>query len=505
MVQYIASSLVQGLHAGMVPVFIDITRNGVTRTIETLTYTNTTFSAVFVPATMELGFYQAGSRHPGITESTPETDWQFLGLRAAPSRVLLAGEVIDEFDETFHNATTVYNEGTAVVSELTATPLLPNTGLIEADVRLQGLSINGSLQPGDHVTVDVTLTTSQALTGLFKIALNSTQGTLLEIIVYFEIESAMPSFLILPSSLHARITPGISRVFEFNVTNVGMTSFGAVQALLPNTDFISLISFGIPQDNNQTLRVGSGESTTLSILVQVPESQQLGDIIASVLMLSLQVSAFIPIRLTVSSNLLMNLTVIVEDEFTYFASGEPLVNDAAITMINYQRGIRITLTTETSNGTVTFINIHEDRYEMFVEAPDHLSVRQVIITSVDDPVMTVFMQRQTVTYTWSMTPVEFENNYILTVEADFVTHVPIPVVTVSPTEIDLEALERGLISSFQLNITNHGLIRANDTAIQFPNNHPLLTFNTSITELGYIEPLSSVIATVEVNFKTSEK
>ena len=183
-------------------------------------------------------------------------------------------------------------------------------------------------------------------------------------------------------------------------------------------------------------------------------------------------SSSIPITLTVSSNVLTNLTIVVEDEFTYFASGDPLVNDAAITLINYQRNIRITQTTEMDNGTATFLNIPEDRYEMFAEAPDHLSIRQVIITLLNDPVITIFLQRQTVTYTWSVTPIQFQDNYVLTVEADFVTHVPIPIVTVSPEEIDLEELELGFISSFQLNITNQGLIRANETRIDFPNNHP---------------------------------
>jgi len=61
---------------------------------------------------------------------------------------------------------------------------------------------------------------------------------------------------------------------------------------------------------------------------------------------------------------------------------------------------------------------------MFVEALDHLTVHQVIVTSVDDPVITVFMQRQTVTYTWSVTPITYKDNYILTVEADFEMHIP---------------------------------------------------------------------------------
>jgi len=70
---------------------------------------------------------------------------------------------------------------------------------------------------------------------------------------------------------------------------------------------------------------------------------------------------------------------------------------------------------------------------------------------------------------------------------------------------NLEELELGFISSFQLNITNQGLIRANEARIEFPNNHPFLEFNSPTTELGFIEPLSSVTVTIHVSSKNIQK
>ena len=251
--------------------------------------------------------------------------------------------------------------------------------------------------------------------------------------------------------------------------------------------------------------LNSGESAVLSILIQTPVDQQLGDISTSFAIISARISTTIPIRLTVSSNVLMNLTIVVEDEFTYFASGQPLVDNAVITLINYQRNIRITLTTERDNGSATFFDIYEDRYEIFIEAPDHLSVSQIIVTSLDNPTLVIFMQRETVTCTWSVTPVEFQDTYVLTIEADFVTHVPVPVVTVTPREFDLDELELGFFSSIQLNITNHGLIRANDVSIEVANNHPFLEFTVPSTELGYLDALSSTIVTIKISRKIVQK
>ena len=287
------------------------------------------------------------------------------------------------------------------------------------------------------------------------------------------------------------------------MTNGGRAEASNVQVLIPDIEFFSFISFGGPHQGEDDQR--NGQSAKLSILVQTPETQQLGEISASIVITSREVSKAIPIILTVSSDTLMNLTIVVEDEYTYFASGQPLVNNAAVTIINYQLGIRMTKGTDIDNGTLTFENINEDRYEMIVGAQNHRTLHQVIITSISEPTLTVFLERQAVTYTWSVTPVTFEDTYVLAIEADFETHVPIPVVTVTPNELDLEDLELGIVTSIQLNITNHGFIRANDVSIQLPDDHTFLNFTTGNNQLGNLEALSSIFTTVQVSRKTIQK
>ena len=500
-VEYVEDNLVREFLAGIVPVSIDIVSNGVTRTLSTLTATDGNFSVVFYPAIREYGSYQAGSRHPSVSEATPQINWGILGLKASTNPVYLSGEAINKFEKTYYNVTTVCNDGPAAVSGLKISSTISQSDLIQIEITAKGLPSNDVLEPDEKLSVDITFTTLEPVSGFFTIIVTTTEGTSLQIVVSFQIDPILPTFLIQPSSINSRILRGRSRVFKFNLTNTGRTVANNVQPLLPNTEVISFISFG----NGSSLDLSSGESAVLSILIQTPVDQQLGDISASIAIISTQISATIPIRLTVSSNVLMNLTIIVEDEFTYFASGQPLVDNAVITLINNQRNIRITMTTERDNGSATFYDIHEDRYELFVEAPDHLAVNQVIVTSLDNPTLVIFMQRQTVTYTWSVTPVEFQDIYVLTIEADFVTHVPVPVVTVTPREFDLEELELGFFSSIQLNITNHGLIRANDVSIQLPNNHPFLEFTIPSRELGYLDPLSSTIVTVKISRKTVQK
>ena len=500
-VEYVKGNLVKAFLAGIVPVSTDIISKGVTRTLETFTASDGNFSVIFHPAIREYGSYQAGSRHPGSSKATPQTNWGILGFKATPNPVHLTGEAVKEFDKTFYNATIVCNDGPAALNGIKIISTFSNSDVLQIVILEKGLPSNNTLELGGKLTVDIKIVASNPLHGLFTIFVTSTEGVSIRIGVSFQIEPILPTFLIQPSSVNTRIVKGSSRVFEFNVTNTGRTVANTVRPLLPNTDIISFISFG----NGSSLDLSSGESAVLSILIQTPTDQQLGEISISIAIISTQISSNIPIRITVSSDVLMNLTVVVEDEFTYFASGEPLVDDAVITLINYQRNIRISMTTERDNGSATFLNIYEDRYKLFIEAPDHLSLHQIIVTSLDNPTLIMFMQRQTVTYTWSVTPIEFQDTYVLTVEADFVTHVPIPVVTVTPREFDLEELELGLVSSIQLNITNHGLIRANNISIELPSDHPFLEFSVPSRELGYLDPLSSIIVTIQISRKKVEK
>ena len=194
----------------------------------------------------------------------------------------------------------------------------------------------------------------------------------------------------------------------------------------------------------------------------------------------------------------MNLTVVVEDEYSYFAEGRPLLSDAVITLSSSARGYRERLTTGES-GTVIFMNIPEDRYQLMVTGPNHLPVDQIIVTSAEEPVHTVFLPRRAVTYSFTVIPTTFEETYTVTLEADFVTHIPIPVVTITPREVLLEPYELGLEDTIQYNITNHGLIRADDVSLQLPTGHPFLQFSTEIEDFGSLEALTSIIVPVRVN------
>ena len=213
-----------------------------------------------------------------------------------------------------------------------------------------------ALQPDVSIMMGVKVETSGALNVEFGVRLETTEGTTLYLSVNLRVSQIFPNFIISPPSINTRIIRGNANIFQFNVTNVGSVEATSVKAILPETDFISLISFGTQQQAEGDFTLGSEESAILSILVQTPSNQELDDIKGNIIASSKETLKSIPLTLIVSSNLIMNFTVRVEDEYTYFAAGEPLVSNAVVRLVNYQHNIRITETTEDS-GTVTFIDI----------------------------------------------------------------------------------------------------------------------------------------------------
>ena len=500
-VEYAINSVVEGALTGVVPVCIDISRDGVTRTIKTFTTSNGLFSFTFHPPSTEYGMYIVGARHPSLTRSNLLVEFGILGMKSIPQTIALNGEARQGIDKTFYNATIIHNDGPGTLTGLSATAVFPNTTDLSVEIFL---GANRTLEPGEQLTMDIRVVTSQLLNGVFLISVEAMEGTTLQVIANLQIEPALPYLLIDPSSLDTRIVQGRSRIFQFNITNVGRATANNVRSIIPSNNIISFISLGNAEQSVGGLRLENRESALFSILVQIPASYQLGEIDATLIIASNEAYTPLPVSLIVSSDSLMNLTVVVEDEYTYFASGRPLVSNAEVTLINRERNIRLTRSTELGNGTATFDGIYEDRYEMIVEAPSHRTYREIIITSVNSPTMTIFIERQTVIYRWSVTPINIRDTYSISIEADFETRVPIPVVTVTPNEIDLDQLESGQITSIQLNITNHGLIRADNVGIRLPS-HPYLRFSTPTEELGNLEPLSFIIVSVNSSRRSVQK
>lgn len=209
-------------------------------------------------------------------------------------------------------------------------------------------------------------------------------------------------------------------------------------------------------------------------------------------------------RLTVVSNLTVDVRVVVEDEFTYFADGRPGVAGASVRLVG--KILQDRLTNETgSDGEVLFHGVREGAYEVSAQALKHGPNSAVIHVRPDMELpIRLFLPRAAISYVWSVTPTTIEDKYTFELIAEYETYVPMPVVTIEPPHLDMDRLSFGDIKQIDFVITNHGLIAANELVLLLPTTHPVVRFH-QLTPLAEKVPAnSSIVYSVAVTIASND-
>ena len=80
----------------------------------------------------------------------------------------------------------------------------------------------------------------------------------------------------------------------------------------------------------------------------------------------------------------------------------------------------------------------EGYYDIQVIADKHESFKQTVLLTADQTnVVRAFISLQLVTYNWTVTPVETEDHYLITIETTFEANVPAPVVNMAKTPMPI--------------------------------------------------------------------
>ena len=312
-VEYFEGNAVQESLSSIVPVVIEVTSR-YTREIYVYTHQDGTFSGIFYPAPTEYGTYVAGAKHPNSPEpASAQIGWDILGMTAQPQSVVLRNSTLEEFRGSFHNVTVLTNDGPHALHGVNAIALL---GTIEGlNITIHLTSSNLELGESSYMSFDVQSMGSLHI--IFPVKVETEEGVILYISVNLEIAQIYPRLVASPGSINTRIVQGTNKIIELNIANEGSAPATAVTAHLPMTNHLTLMSFG--NSNEQMyggLTLESGDSATLSVLATVPPDQPLGEISGQIVISALETYLVIKFNFQASSDVLMNLTVVVEDEYT---------------------------------------------------------------------------------------------------------------------------------------------------------------------------------------------
>jgi hypothetical protein len=144
------------------------------------------------------------------------------------------------------------------------------------------------------------------------------------------------------------------------------------------------------------------------------------------------------------------------------------------------------------NGLVTITNLQEGDWSWQIGAAGHSPNVGVVTVAADQTVsVSSRLNQSLVTVNFSVTPVPYTDTYQITIEQTFETHVPAPVLTLTPTCQQFQDVTPGFQATYIVTVKNEGLIQMEDLEISGDQNGTA-TMTPLITYVPLLLPQQSV-------------
>ncbi len=460
---------------------------GIRRTFNALADGNGDFTVTFQPLPTEAGLYTVCADHPLVTEDTAQDQFTILGMKANPDVV---------------NVRLVPNEtvsGQISIGNLGGVPITGISAVAQYAPAQLGVQLEVTNTLAGDGTIQLAYTLNAAITNRatfqFRIHLASAEGVILDVPVNVSVVPLQAQLVANPSFLARSMVRGTQTILSFEVSNVGGAPSGPLNVMLPPLTWMSLASASnLPSMN-------PGDKITVTLALNPPEDLALIRYDGNLGVIGNGAGVVVPFQFRATSTAVGDLKVVVQDEYTFFVAEEPNVTNATVRVRDGITGDLIVEGNTTNVGTILFENIAEGSYSLEVLADRHGPYRGVvtIVPGVTNEA-TTFLTRQTVSYRWTVVPVEIQDTYKIVLESVFETEVPIPNVVVENPFI-MPMVVVGLETQFEIKIRNEGLIAANGVQVTVPED-PNYIITPLVREIGVLPAKSAMSIPVTIRHRS---
>ena len=450
--------------------------NGSKRTLSALTGGDGTFQTTFQPLTTEAGNYQVAAAHPGVDNFTPQDSFAIAGMRVGSDSVQLTPDFV------VTRTGTVFNRSSVPITGIEATVLNVPEGL--------QVTVNApSTLPGDgsaNLLYSLLASKPDLGRGTVTIRLTSDQGATIDVPVTVDVVPLTASLVTTPGALDDGMVRGERKTVSFTLRNSGSAASGAVSVALPSFPWMRLVSPAtIP-----SLEPGATATVSLELnpAADLPLQLYTGQIAINAANGASRALGFSFRALSVAQG---DVQISVVDEYTYYVEGNPKVAGAAVRLYDPFTGALVAGGATDAAGNIMLPAVAEGAYQLEVFAPNHgtfrsrFDVKPGVVNTKE-----VFIQRQLVTYSWTVVPVDIQDTYKITLQPTFETNVPVPVVTVEEALV-MPLVVEGEWTQFNVTLTNHGLIAAKGVKIQLPQSD-YYEFRTLVDDVGDIPAKTTI-------------
>jgi hypothetical protein len=292
------------------PVTIQVTaENGNFRTLTTVTDINGDFTFNFTPLANETGRYTIAADHPGVTDRTPQDSFALLGMRQTgfPTAVSLLPFTTRSFTFDLTNLADVALTDVQVTVE-------DAPAWLDVDVTLANTIAGDGTITG---TVDLTANLDELLAGRIAFVITTAEGVTLRVPLSVTLAPFVPQLTLSPGFLKAGMLRGEQTLVTFEVQNTGGADTGPISLVIPDEPWLSSLS-------PLTLEsLGVGERTTITLRLNPADDLALQLYTGGISLNAARASATIGYQFRAVSEAIGDAVIRVEDEYTYFAEGNP--------------------------------------------------------------------------------------------------------------------------------------------------------------------------------------
>ncbi len=487
---YAYSSVTPSQRVPLVPVDIGVLVKGTRRDFTVFTDSNGNFTYLFQPIPGEAGHYSLTADYPGLTTGAPQSTFDIYGVRFADTRETL---------NLYPNTNVAGQSSVLNLSDLPLTGVTAQASGLPASVTMQ-LIITNQIGSDDEVPLSYSLSVGSLTSPISVqayIQVSSDQGAVAYLPFSLTIAPQTAVLVCNPTTLQSSMLIGEQTLVDFDVKNIGGAPSGPITLELPVASWLSAASL----TNIPSLAPGQSNRFLLSLTpdLNLPLEMYQGSLYAAASTANLN----IPFAFRAISDAIGGLQIAAQDEYTYFVAGSPQVTNALVVLTDPITGSVLASNVTDPTGTVLFTNLDQGSYQMTVTAPKHDQYQSpVTIQPGKLAQATAFLSRQTVTYTWAVVPTTEQDQYQVTLQAQYETEVPIPVVTIDNPLLTPLMIE-GMDSEMDVQVSNHGLIAAEQISLNVPTDDPDYIYTPLTDYMDEIPAMSSIVIPVLISWRTN--
>ena len=368
-----------------------------------------TFRASYQPYSTDAGVFLFGGEHPMYTNLTVQGQIEIGGIDVIPNYFYFKGfpselqSVSDAFHLHFRGGT--FSGIKATFGQDSNFSIIPSLNVTTAD------------PTSFSVALSLNISSLAVFQGPVYFNLSTNEGLQVSSsFVYMDVRYRAAKLVLTNQRIDVNVKMGTAMYYDVILQNVGSLACKSIEVIFDTYGVIHPVSDYIP-----ALEVD--ESAIVSLRVLIPFETNIGTVFTGVISFvsNNAETAVLEYRVTSISSFSTNLTIVTQNEASFFSIGQPNLDDVDVTVTSLTGGATVFTGNSGMNGSITITGLVEDFYKVIARKPRHKTFTRNVVLKVPGQTVRAFLSFEPVSYTFYVVPIPVVDKYKIIVESTFTT------------------------------------------------------------------------------------